>query len=104
MLREAVVTQLKSRLARRRQNAGRINNRQSSIIDVALVVLADGLPRTYSEIFEQAVKRKLVSPTANEKTWYNSLQGYIERRIADGRQAVHRARRRPPVSAQPSGR
>ena len=88
MLSEAVVSGLQERLAREHEGTGRINKRESSIIDAALVVLADGRPRTYSEIFSEAVTRKLVGASANEKTWYNSLQGYIQRRFAEDRQAL----------------
>ena len=88
VLSEAVVSRLHARLVRAGEDAGRINKRESSIIDAALIVLADGHPRTYSEIFSEAVKRKIVSSDANQKTWYNSLQGYIQRRFSEGRQAL----------------
>jgi len=88
VLSEAVVSGLQERLAREHEGTGRINKRESSIIDAALVVLADGRPRTYSEIFSEAVTHKIVGASANEKTWYNSLQGYIQRRFAEGRQAL----------------
>ena len=55
VLSEAVVSRLQERLVREHEDAGRINKRESSIIDAALVVLADGRPRTYSEIFAEAV-------------------------------------------------
>ncbi len=87
VLSRAVVARLRSRVLRHNERAGRINKRTSSIIDAALVVLADGRPRTYIEIYTEARKRKLVA-NVNEKTWYNSIQGYVQRRIAGGRDSL----------------
>ena len=85
VLSRSVVARLQARVAR--DSAGRINKHNSSIIDAALVVLADGHPRTYVEIYSEALKRKLVA-NVNEKTWYNSLQEYVQRRIAGGRDSL----------------
>jgi hypothetical protein len=50
------VARLRSRVLRDDESAGRINKHTSSIIDAALVVLADGRPRTYIEIYTEALK------------------------------------------------
>ena len=87
VLSRAVVARLRSRVLRGDEPAGRINKHTSSIIDAALVVLADGRPRTYIEIYTEALKRKLVA-NVNEKTWYNSISEYVQRRIAGGRDSL----------------
>ncbi|HEY0382508.1 MAG TPA: hypothetical protein VGC72_09940 [Candidatus Elarobacter sp.] len=87
MLSRAVVARLRSRVLRDDEPAGRINKHTSSIIDAALVVLADGRPRTYIEIYTEALKRKLVA-NVNQKTWYNSISEYVQRRIAGGRDSL----------------
>ncbi len=58
---------LRARVLRNDRTDGSINKRTSSIIDAALVVLADGRPRTYVEIYTEALKRKLVA-NVNQKT------------------------------------
>ena len=83
MLDEALFDRVTARLAVRPHQAG-WHDQKGLIIDAALLVLADGHPRSGDEIWSQARKRGLLLHT-QQKDVYVALVGYIERHSGTGR-------------------
>ncbi len=83
MLDEALFGRVSARLAVRPHQGG-WRDQGGPIIDAALLVLADGHPRSGDEIWEQARKRGLLLHT-QQKDVYIALVGYIERHSGSGR-------------------
>jgi hypothetical protein len=86
VLDEALIDRVLVRLATRPHQGG-WRDQKGAIIDAALVVLADGHPRTGDDIWTEARKRGLLTHT-QEKDVYVALVSYIERHSGAGRWSV----------------
>jgi hypothetical protein len=60
----------------------------SPLLDAALLILADGKPRTADEILAEGQKRRLFDANQTRKHIYTALSQYVERTLGRGRKPL----------------